>query len=79
MPLEDYPGQCGEPDQQQYVPAKPLNFRQSNASEVTGILGVFAWSVLCLIVGVSVVVACDVLLMHGIQEVAYWASKLPPL
>ena len=52
---------------------------QSNASEVTGILGVFAWSVLCLIVGVSVVVACDVLLMHGIQEVAYWASKLPPL
>ena len=58
---------------------KPLNFRQSNASEVTGILGIFAWAVPCLIVGVAVVVALDVFLMYGIQQVAYWASILPPL
>lgn len=56
-----------------------IDFRQSETSEVIEILGIFAKAVSCLIVGVSVVVACTVLLAYGIQEIVHLASKLPPL
>ena len=52
---------------------------QSNASEVTEILGIFAKAVSCLIVGVAVVVAFDTFLMYGIKEVVALGAKLPPL